>query len=287
MDKPHLEEELPVSWGSLFCYLAVPAGDLPQRMVYVWQSPVAGPGRLLFMQDGEKVFRREGPGIHSWRMPETLQGLWEQNGMEPPLVVAVSSTRNRAGEYMPEKAVSGPKALQFIAAHHDRIYVPRADAYLRFLVSELKPWVESSWTLRAGREHVAMVGSSRGALFSMYAVCEYPDVFAGAACLSPHWPHGDGIVIDWLEEHLPHAGEHRFYFDYGDQGLDAAYEPYQLRMDALMERRGYRRGLDWQTVSCPGDGHDELYWGKRIDKPLAFLFANRRRTDAAKEITEI
>ena len=39
--------------------------------------------------------------------------------------------------------------------------------------------------------------------------------------------------------------------------LDAEYEPYQLKMDAVMERAGYRRGVNWETRKFPGNEHSE------------------------------
>ena len=38
-----------------------------------------------------------------------------------------------------------------------------------------------------------------GGLISLYAICEYPDIFGGAACLSTHWPILDGVFIDYLK----------------------------------------------------------------------------------------
>ena len=149
-------------------------------------------------------------------------------------------------------------------------------SYLEFMVDELLPWVKASYPVLDGSPNRALMGCSRGALLSIYALCEYPHLYGSAACLSSHWPHGDGIMIDWLESHLPLPGEHRFYFDYGDQGLDAAYEPYQKRMDELMRSRGYRDGHDWLTRFFSGHGHSERYWAERLLRPLEFLYAEEQ-----------
>lgn len=271
------------SWGTLSVIPRFACKLVPDRPVYVWRPPTPGPYQTLYMHDGEKVFRSEAPGLFNWRVPESMHQLWETHGKKPPLVVAIGATDNRAGEYMPQKAVTGPNAAGFVAAHRERVYVPCSDAYLTFITEELIPWVESEFPVYAGRAHTAMCGCSRAGLLSIYALCEYPEVFGSVACLSTHWPHGDGMVIDWLEEHLPRAGGHRIYFDYGDQGLDADYEPYQIRMDRLMERRGYQRGEKWQTLFFAGDGHDELFWGRRFHKPVSFLYAGRNRADHGEE----
>ena len=65
---------------------------------------------------------------------------------------------------------------------------PTSREYLRFVVEELKPFVDSNYRTKPGRDDTMMMGSSMGALISLYGVIEYPDVFAGAACVSTHWP---------------------------------------------------------------------------------------------------
>ena len=107
-----------------------------------------------------------------------------------------------------------------------------ADNYLKFLVDELKPFIDETYPTQSDRDNTFVIGSSMGGLISAYAIAEYPDVFGGAACMSTHWPVGDGVVVQWLNDHLPSAGTHRVYFDHGTETFDAEYEPYQQQMDA-------------------------------------------------------
>ena len=108
-------------------------------------------------------------------------------------------------------------------------------------------------------------------LISAYALCEYPEVFGGAGCVSTHWPTGDGAVIGYLAQHLPKPGAHKFWFDYGTATLDALYEPFQQRADAVMKVAGYTEGRDWITRKFEGAEHSEKSWRARVDQPLAFL----------------
>jgi predicted alpha/beta superfamily hydrolase len=110
-----------------------------------------------------------------------------------------------------------------------------------------------------------------GGLISLYALCEYPDVFGGAGCVSTHWPAGDGIVIDYMQTALPDPAAHRIYFDYGTETLDADYEPYQERADEVMQRAGYTEGANWITRKFPGADHSETAWRARVEISLRFL----------------
>lgn len=64
----------------------------------------------------------------------------------------------------------------------------RSDRYLEFLVKELKPFIDRNFSTRPDRSNTFIAGSSMGGLISLYAICEYPETFGGAACLSTHWP---------------------------------------------------------------------------------------------------
>jgi predicted alpha/beta superfamily hydrolase len=139
------------------------------------------------------------------------------------------------------------------------------------MVEELKPFVDRTFRTEPGEAHTFVMGSSIGALISAYAVAEYPGVFGGAACLSTHWPAGDGAVIAYLRGHLPDPASHRFYFDHGTETLDARYAPFQAQMDEVMKAHGYRQGVNWITRVFPGADHSEASWSKRVDIPLAFL----------------
>ncbi len=56
------------------------------------------------------------------------------------------------------------------------------------LVKEIKPYIDSHYSTLTDRSNTYIMGSSMGGLISLYAICEYPDVFGGAGCISTHLP---------------------------------------------------------------------------------------------------
>ena len=121
-------------------------------------------------------------------------------------------------------------------------FKPVSDNYLKFLVNELRPYVDKKYSVYTDREHTFVVGSSMGALISIYAICEYPKIFGGAACLSTHWTgtftleHNPipAAFCNYLKAHLPRPGQHRIYFDCGNKTLDAMYPQVQKKVDKIM-----------------------------------------------------
>lgn len=228
---------------------------------------------VVYMQDGQNLFYPK----HSytgdeWGVDEAMTELIAARKILPAIIVGIWNTPQRIGEYMPEKAVTDdpmPTGVEGFAP------VPRkdivSDHYLEFLVGELKPFIDAHYRTRPGPDDTFVMGSSMGGLISAYAMAEYPGVFGGAAALSTHWPAGDGCVVDWLATHLPDPHTHRFYFDHGTRTLDAAYAPYQLRMDAAMRKGGYVEGRNWMSRVFDGAEHSEKSWRARLDVPLQFL----------------
>jgi pimeloyl-ACP methyl ester carboxylesterase len=157
---------------------------------------------------------------------------------------------------------------------HDKA---QADNYLRFLVQELKPAIDKRYATRTDASGTFIMGSSMGGLVSVYAMCEYPAVFGGAAGLSTHWvgirTANAGLPLaafNYLHDHLPDPLGHRLYQDHGTVELDALYAPYQVFVDALVRDRGFT-DVNYASRVFEGKGHNEEAWAARLEIPILFL----------------
>lgn len=238
------------------------------------------------MQDGQNLFDKTAESEASWQMDVTAQRLMDEGRIEPAIVVGLWNSWVRRLDYFPQKAANyfTPEDEVIIARTKQELGDPvdtpwQGDAYLKFIVEEVKPYVDSRYRTLPQREHTMVAGSSYGGLISLYALTEYPHIFSAAACLSTHWPilysnahmSPSEAIRTYLREHLPVAGSHRIYFDYGSEGLDQYYEVHQVQVDKIMEEKSYSAGRDWVTRSLPGTDHTERDWAARLDVVLAFL----------------
>jgi len=262
------------------------------RRVVVWLPPTyraRGPRHaVLYMHDGQTLFDKATAGAGmEWQIDEHLARLIRERKVRPTIVVGIWNTPKRRQEYVPAKAFNGlpPDFRDKVLARYGGY--PRSDSYLRFLVRELKPRIDRRFNVRTDRANSAIMGSSMGALISLYAIAEYPEVFGGAGMLSTHWPLfirpnrksiGDAeyeavaaVFERQLASALPDPATHRLYFDHGTDAQDASYARYQLRVDGVVARRGYVQGANWMTRTFPGQKHNEISWASRVDIPLQFL----------------
>jgi predicted alpha/beta superfamily hydrolase len=259
---------------------AFPSRFVAPRQVDVWLPPGYEANSserypVVYMHDGQNLFDpRISYGGSAWEVDQALVRLIQQGPIRGAIVVGIWNTGSaRASEYLPQKAVVA-RWIDAVPGIFTQPHLPiQSDAYLKFLVEVLKPWVDRNYRTKPDAPNTFIMGSSMGGLISVYALVEYPGVFGGAACVSTHWPAGNGAVIDYLAKHLPAPGAHKFYFDFGTETLDAGYEPYQRRMDAVMKSAGYAEGRDWVARKFPGAEHSEKYWRARVELPLEFLLS--------------
>ena len=281
-----------VSSGRLDDLGIVQSRHADPRKVMVWLPSSYRPGgprhSVLYMHDGQNLFDPDtGYGGMEWKVDEVLERLIREGRVRPTIVVAIWNTPKRLREYVPSKAFR-----HLAPAYMDRVRGlyggdPLSDGYLKFIVRELKPRIDRAYRVRSDRANTAIMGSSMGALVSLYAISEYPRVFGAAGMVSTHWPlmippKGKSLsdreyetvssaFERYLAPALPSPRTHRLYFDHGSETLDAVYARYQRRIDRVVARQGYRPGIDWISRNFPGQAHNEISWASRVEIPLRFL----------------
>lgn len=272
--------------GSLVHYESFSSEFVEQRPFDVWLPEGYDPESsdryaVIYMHDGQFLFDQPASPyfgtVWMWDVDKAMTRLIREQKIRPAIVVSVwnlPKTKRRT-EYMPQKPVTEEAARALRAEGSDVTHKAiSSDNYLRFLVKELKPFVDKTYRTHSDKDNTFIIGSSMGGMISAYAIAEYPLVFGGAACLSTHWAMGGGVVLDWYRSHWPDAGSNRVYFDFGTKTLDADYEPYQLRMDEVMREKGFQENVDWMTRKFEGDDHSPKSWRERLHIPLEFLLAS-------------
>ncbi len=262
--------------GEVYRYADFPSKITDARNVDVWLPPNYNENKdekypVIYMHDGQNLFSPQtSQSKIEWRIDETMTRLIKTNKLKSAIVVGIWNTPRRTIEFMPQRAFDVRDNVKRKNEVIDKNSA-ESDKYLKFIVSELKPFIDASYRTKTDRKNTFIIGSSMGALMSLYAIGEYPEIFGGAACLSPQYPLGEGVILNYMEKYLPSPKKHKIYFDYGTKGLDAQYEPYQIKADALMKKRGYKKGKNWITRKFVGDDHTEKSWGGRVEIPLIFL----------------
>jgi len=278
--------------GSIRRHENFPSRYVTPRHIDVWMPEGYNPKKkyaVLYMHDGQMLYDSNSTWNHqSWEIDEIADSLQQAKILRDFIIVGIwNSGSGRHSDYFPQKPFEN-----LTAAEKEQVYnasrgngnavfqQPKlvSDDYLRFIVYELKPFIDSVYSTHTGKKFTMIAGSSMGGLISLYAICEYPDIFGAAACLSTHWP---GIftmennpvpaaIFKYLKTSLPSPRDHKLYFDYGDATLDALYPPLQQEADKILISKGFNK-KNRITRFFPGDNHSETSWRKRLHIPLLFL----------------
>jgi predicted alpha/beta superfamily hydrolase len=261
--------------------------QVPRRNVDIWLPPdyEAHPEKrypVLYMHDGQNLFN---PALSfsgvDWGIDPALRKLMAEPGFRVPIVVGIWNTSNRLGEYMPEAPWAAPEHRARLEAFLTKfrgefVFEMGGDAYLAFLVEELKPWVDAGFRTLAGQADTNIAGSSMGGLISLYAVCRYPAVFCGAGCVSTAWHFDQQAMLPWFRDHLPRPESHRLYFDMGGKEnvwpkANRTLLRRQAEMDDYARARGYRDDQNLLTRVFQKAKHHESAWRERVDEMIEFL----------------
>ena len=199
---------------------------------------------VVYMQDGQNLFfPGESFGGAHWRVRETLQALDSMSLIRKTIVVGVYP-RDRMDDYTR----------------------PGYEAYGRFLVRDLKPWIDATYRTLRGPHETAVMGSSLGGVVSFYLAWEHPEVFGMAGCLSSTFGWRDDLMERVAAEPRRPV---RFYLDSGWPGDN--YEVTRGMRDRLAAR-GWTPGEDLFHLAYPEARHDERAWAGRLHVPFQYFY---------------
>lgn len=248
-------------------FFSSPEGYPRTVRVYTPDAYEAEPERrfpVLYMQDGQHVFAHpESARWDTWCANVALEGEVAAGRIEPWIIVAVDHGLARFDEYSPwDEPKLRAKA--------------KADAYGRFLVEHLKPWVDRTYRTRTVPQWTGIAGSSLGGLVALWLGRTHPEVFGRIGAFSPSVMWSEGRTFEHWNVHLERwiklyvdAGEHEatsvdgVFLDYGQS---------VRKFGEHLRRLGYGEH-ELRVMLEPGGEHDERAWQRRLPEAFAWLLA--------------
>jgi predicted alpha/beta superfamily hydrolase len=219
---------------------------------------------VLYLHDGQNVFDAATAfGGVEWRVDETAQQLIRQKLIEPLIIVAVANTgEDRIHEYAPTPArIDPPKRKRSKG---------QLRSYGRFLIEELKPFVDRNYRTRREAEFTGLGGSSLGGLATLALGLWYPNYFSRLAVMSASIWWDDCAIYQIVDEVDETARPPlKIWLDTGTH--EPGWERAAVLRDRLVEK-GWRLHDDLNYLEAEGADHSEGAWAARVDPVLRFLF---------------
>ena len=192
--------------------------DIPQltrkekRNVYVYVPEQEGNFPVLYMFDGHNLFYdSEATYGKSWGMLKFL----EENDV--PLIVVGVECNHHDEKYRYGGRLSEYSPFDFSDPEWGDIK-GRGKITMDWFVNELKPYIDDNFPTLSDRKFTFISGSSMGGLMTLYALCEYNDVFSRGAALSPSIIFAPDRVLKMIEK-TKFRKNTILYMDYGENEI--------------------------------------------------------------------
>jgi predicted alpha/beta superfamily hydrolase len=262
---------------------------IPSRNVDVWLPEGYSEAKkypVVYMHDGQMLFdSTQTWNKKAWEADKVFSQLINEKKIGDCIIVAIwNNGVDRISEYFPNKIFNqlDEKTRVELNEKYCNGKEANGDNYLKFLVTELKPYIDHHFSTKDDREHTFMIGSSMGGLISIYAISEYPEVFGGVACMSTAWlsqiePNYaiPTATFEYLKNNMAAPSDHKIYMDYGTGESDKNYEMTQSFVDLIAKGKGYDVDNYLSKVYDKAI-HDEVAWSQRLNVPVEFLLGKVR-----------
>jgi predicted alpha/beta superfamily hydrolase len=237
-----------------------------QRDLIVYTPPGYGdqPARhfpVLYLHDGQNLFDGATSFIpgQDWHVGPTADSCIQSGQVEPLIIVGMYNTKARVREYTP--------------THVPKLGGGRADRYAKFLIEEVKPFVDREYRTLSGPSCTGIGGSSLGGLVSLYLGLKHAAIFGKIAALSPSvwW---NQLVIHRFVQAMHVKPRPRIWLDIGTREGPRIVQDVERFRDVLLQK-GWQLEHDLHYERVEGAGHNELAWAQRVGPFLQFLYPAR------------
>jgi len=216
---------------------------------------------VLYLHDGQNLFDGATsfiPGM-DWHVGQTADQSIRSGAVAPLVIVGMYNTKARIREYTP--------------THVPKLGGGRADRYAKFLIEEVKPFIEHEYRALSGPESTGIGGSSLGGLVSLYLGLKLPQIFGKIAALSPSVWWNQQVMHRFVEAARVDPRP-RIWLDIGTREGSRIVQDVEQFRDVLLQK-GWQLGRDLHYERVEGAEHNEAAWARRVRPFLQFLFPAR------------
>ncbi len=210
---------------------------------------------VLYLHDGQNLFDNATAYAGEWGIDETLNQLAAQ-GERESIVVGIDN--------------GGDKRIEELSAFPNPEYGGgKGDAYMQFIVSTLKPYIDENYRTKTSKKHTTLGGSSLGALISVYGAVTYPEVFGNVLAFSSAFWFNQAALANYIKESDVKLSHQKYYFIEGTHETPEIGKNTREIIALLKSKKLKSKNLFYKSHE---DGkHNEQYWRREFPKAYQWL----------------
>ena len=226
---------------------------------------------VFYLHDGQNLFDESTAAFGvEWRADEAAEALIAEKKIRPLIIVGVYNSGARLAEYTPTMA-------------KDYLGSGKGNSHARFLLEEVKPFVDRTYRTNLDPRQTAVGGSSLGGLIALDLAWRHPGAFGLCAAVSPAvwWdadelrrrfekdPGGLKTARIWIDMGTAEGGAKEK--DAKEEGISESVTSARRLVEAF-EKAGLTKEKSFRYLEVEGGQHNEAAWAARFPEVLKFLF---------------
>jgi predicted alpha/beta superfamily hydrolase len=211
---------------------------------------------VWYMHDAQNLFDESTGFAGEWGVDETLNKLFADGELPGIIIVGIENGGElRTAEYTPWP--------------NSRYGGGEGPLYVNFLVETLKPYIDQNYRTLKTAENTGIMGSSLGALISMYAAVEYPNTFGRVGAFSSALWINDPEIFTYVENNFNSANGQKYYLLAGEQESSSMVADSRKLYNLLLTKGIAQSNL---KLKVDEDGeHKEWYWKREMEDAMLWL----------------
>jgi predicted alpha/beta superfamily hydrolase len=214
---------------------------------------------VLYMQDGQNLFDNATSFAGEWQVDETLNTLFNAGDYGAIVVGIDNGGGARLDEYSP----------WYNAEYNEG---GSGGAYMLFIYETLKPYIDANFRTKPQPQFNALIGSSMGALISVYGACTFPEQFEKVGVFSPAFWFAGNNLNNYILNDVDNIGNLRLYFVCG-QNESATMVSNMNTVKNNLIGEGVATANTF-TLIDPAGTHSEAFWRGKFGAAYQWLFAD-------------
>lgn len=210
---------------------------------------------VMYLQDGQNLFDDATSYAGEWQIDETLNKIFEKTG-KSLIVVGIDN--------------GGEKRIEELSPYKNAKYGGgNGDNYAKFIVENLKPYVDKNYRTKPQRKYTTIGGSSLGSLISVYAAVKYPEIFGKTLAFSSAFWFNAKDLNEFISSSKVNLKHQKYYFIQGKHEDEDMEEQTKRVIENLKSKNVKPKNI---FLKIDEDGkHNEMYWRREFEGAVLWL----------------